>query len=114
VLSNTDVKIADPPDDALHAEKDALLPTARELSGVLHTDDTSARHCGKNAVCTHIGNELFASFHTTDSKSRLNFLQLLCQPEARYTLNGEMLTCLELLGAPQNEKSEILLKSSLF
>lgn len=72
--------------DALHAEKDALLPTAREVSGVLHTDDTSARHRGKNAVCTHIGNELFASFHTTDSKSRLNFLQLLCQPEQRYTL----------------------------
>jgi hypothetical protein len=54
--------------DAFHAEKDALLPTAREVSGVLHTDDTSARHCGQNAVCTHIGNELFASFHTTDSK----------------------------------------------
>jgi hypothetical protein len=76
--------------DAFHAEKDAL-----------HTDDTSARHCGKNAVCTHIGNELFASFHTTGSKSRLNFLQLLCQPEERYTLNEEMLTCLEMLGAPR-------------
>jgi hypothetical protein len=87
--------------DAFHAEKDALLPTAREISGVLHTDDTSARHCGKNAVCTHIGNELFASFHTTDSKSRLNFLRLLCQPEERYTLNEEMLTCLEMLGAPR-------------
>jgi len=87
--------------DALHAEKDALLPTAREVSGVLHTDDTSARHCGQNAVCTHFGNEFFASFHTTDSKSRLNFLQLLCQPEERYSLNEEMLLSLELLGAPQ-------------
>lgn len=87
--------------DALHAEKDALLPTAREVSGVLHADDTSARHRGQNAVCTHIGNELFASFHTTDSKSRLNFLQLLCQPQERYTINEEMLICLELLGAPQ-------------
>jgi hypothetical protein len=87
--------------DALHAEKDALLPTAREVSGVLHTDDTSARHCGKNAVCTHIGNEFFASFHTTDSKSRLNFLRLLCQPEERYTINEEMRLSLELLGAPQ-------------
>jgi hypothetical protein len=87
--------------DALHAEKDALLPTAREVSGVLHADDTSARHRGQNAVCTHIGNELFASFHTTDSKSRLNFLQLLCQPEERYTLNEEMLICLEAMEAPQ-------------
>jgi hypothetical protein len=87
--------------DAFHAEKDALLPTAREVSGVLHTDDTSARHCGQNAVCTHIGNEFFASFHTTDSKSRLNFLRLLCQPQERYSLNEEMLVSLELLGAPQ-------------
>ena len=47
--------------DALHAEKDALLPTARQVSGVLHTDDTSARHRGKNAVCTHIGNERLLS-----------------------------------------------------
>lgn len=87
--------------DAFHAEKDALLPTAREVSDVLHTDDTSARHCGQNAVCTHFGNAFFASFHTTDSKSRLNFLQLLCQPEERYSLNEEMLLSLELLGAPQ-------------
>jgi len=93
--------------DALHAEKDALLPTAREVSGVLHTDDTSARHRGKNAVCTHFGNELFASFHTTNSKSRLNFLQLLCQPEERYSLNEEMRTCLEFLGAPQKLQDKI-------
>jgi hypothetical protein len=87
--------------DALHAEKDALLPAAREVSGVLHMDDTSARHRGRNAVCTHIGNEWFASFQTTDSKSRLNFLQLLCQPEERYSLNEEMRTCLEVLDAPR-------------
>ena len=87
--------------DAFHAEKEALLPTAREVSGVLHTDDTSARHRGRSAVCTHFGNELFASFHTTDSKSRLNFLRLLCLPEERYSLNEEMLLSLELWGAPQ-------------
>lgn len=93
--------------DAFHAEKDALLPTAREVSGVLQTDDTSARHCGQNAVCTYIGNELFASFHTTESKSRLNFLQLLCQPEERYTLNDEMRWCLELMEAPQKLQRQI-------
>jgi hypothetical protein len=93
--------------DALHAEKDALLPTAREVSGVLHADDTSARHRGQNAVCTHLGNELFASFHTSDSKSRLNFLRLLCQPEERYTLNEEMRLSLELLGAPQKLQQRI-------
>ena len=87
--------------EGFHAEKEALLPTARAVSDVLHTDDTTARHRGQNAVCTHFGNELFASFHTTDSKSRLNFLRLLGQPEERYSLNDEMLLCLELSGASQ-------------
>jgi hypothetical protein len=82
-----------------HAEKDELLPTAREISGYLHCDDTSARHQGKAAVCTHIGNELFASFSTTDSKSRLNFLRLLCQPEEQYRWCEEASESLGWLGA---------------
>lgn len=82
-----------------HAEKDQLLPTARQISGYLHCDDTSARHQGKSAVCTHIGNELFASFSTTDSKSRLNFLRLLCQPEEQYRWCEEASESLGWLGA---------------
>ncbi len=85
--------------DSFHSEKDDLLPTARQISGTLHCDDTSARHQGKAAVCTHIGNELFASFSTTESKSRLNFLQLLCQPHEQYRLCEEARTCLEYSGA---------------
>lgn len=81
-----------------HAEKDELLPTARQISGTLHCDDTSARHQGKAAVCTHIGNDLFASFSTTESKSRLNFLRLLCQPEEQYRLCEEARACLEFAG----------------
>jgi hypothetical protein len=88
--------------DAFHAEKDELLPVAREVSDHLHCDDTSARHCGKPAVCTHIGNEWFASFTTTDSKSRLNFLRLLCQPVEQYRWCEEALVALELYGAGQN------------
>lgn len=85
--------------ESFHAEKDELLPTAREISDYLHCDDTSARHQGQAAVCTHIGNELFASFSTTDSKSRLNFLRLLCQPDEQYRLCEEAHTCLEISGA---------------
>jgi hypothetical protein len=88
--------------DAFHAEKDELLPVAREVSDHLHCDDTSARHCGKPAVCTHIGNEWFASFTTTESKSRLNFLRLLCQPAEQYRWCEEALVVLELYGAGQN------------
>jgi len=85
--------------EAFHAEKDELLPTARQISDHLHCDDTSARHQGKAAVCTHIGNELFASFSTTDSKSRLNFLRLLCQPNEQYRWCEEAQVCLEFAGA---------------
>jgi hypothetical protein len=85
--------------DAFHAEKDELLPTAREISSYLHCDDTSARHQGKAAVCTHIGNELFASFSTTDSKSRLNFLRLLCQGDEQYRWCEEAVVSLDWLGA---------------
>lgn len=85
--------------DAFHAEKDELLPVARQVSDHLHCDDTTARHCGRPAVCTHIGNELFASFTTTDSKSRLNFLRLLCHPEERYRWCEEAQLSLEWLGA---------------
>jgi len=85
--------------DALHAEKDALLPTARQSSNCLHCDDTSARHRGKAAFCTHIGNDLFASFTTTPSKSRLNFLRLLCQPVEQYRWCEEAIESLAWLGA---------------
>ena len=85
--------------EAFYAEKDELLPTARRISGYLHCDDTSARHQGKAAVCTHIGNELFATFSTTDSKSRLNFLRLLCQPEEQYRWCEEANESLGWLGA---------------
>jgi len=32
-----------------------------------NVDDTGARHNGKNGYCTHIGNEYFAWFETTQS-----------------------------------------------
>ncbi len=38
--------------------------------------------------CTHIGNELFAWFESTESKSRINFLSCLSQGvEKRYVFN---------------------------
>jgi hypothetical protein len=46
--------------DVFHAEKDQLLPAGLSVSHYIHTDDTGARHDGKNGYCTHIGNELFA------------------------------------------------------
>src|SRR3954454_23835851 len=74
--------------DAFDQEKAELLPAALAVSAYVQVDDTGARHQGHNGSCTHIGNELFAVFASTDSKSRLNFLELLRRPHADYVINA--------------------------
>src|SRR3954454_13613118 len=54
-------------------------------------DDTGARHRAANGVCTQIGNDHFAWFGTTTSKSRLNFLELLRAGHGDYVVNAEAL-----------------------
>jgi hypothetical protein len=73
--------------DAFAQEKAELLPAALAVSTSVQVDDTGARHRGHNGYCTHIGNELFASFASTDSKSRVNFLEILRQPHTDYVIN---------------------------
>jgi hypothetical protein len=73
--------------DDFHAEKDEVLQAGLQASTYVGVDDTGARHQGKNGYCTHIGNELFAYFESTDCKSRLNFLQILRRPHTDYVIN---------------------------
>jgi hypothetical protein len=54
-------------------------------------DDSGARHQGKNGYVTHIGNDFFAWFQSTDSKSRINFLSLLRAGNDEYYLNDAAL-----------------------
>src|SRR3954449_3161257 len=54
-------------------------------------DDTRARHKAANGTCTQIGNNHFAWFGTTASKSRLNFLELLRAGHPDYVINAEAL-----------------------
>lgn len=63
--------------DCFHEEKAQLLQVGLEVSSHINVDDTGARHQGKNGYCTHIGNEWFAWFSSTENKSRINFLELL-------------------------------------
>jgi hypothetical protein len=72
---------------AFHREKAELLPAALAVSAYVEVDDTGARHRGHNGACTQIGNELFASFASTESKSRLNFLEVLRGPYTDYVIN---------------------------
>jgi hypothetical protein len=54
-------------------------------------DDTGARHKAANSTCTQVGNDHFAWFGTTASKSRLNFLELLRAGHLDYVINAEAL-----------------------
>src|SRR5262249_15447148 len=73
--------------EPFHQEKAEVLATGRTASSYLGADDTGARHQGKNGYTTALGNELFAYFETTDSKSRLNFLQVLQGEQRDYAIN---------------------------
>jgi hypothetical protein len=57
----------------------------------ISVDDTGARHRHRNAVCTQLGNDHFATFATTGSKSRLNFLEVLRAGYRDYVVNAEAL-----------------------
>jgi hypothetical protein len=82
----------------LNAGQDAFLAEAREVlraglsvAGWVSVDDTGARHRHRNGVCTQLGNDHFAAFATTASKSRLNFLEVLRAGYADYVVNAEAL-----------------------
>jgi len=70
-----------------HEEKAELLTAGLTTADYIQVDDTGARHDGKNGYCTQLGNEFFAYFASTDSKSRLNFLQVLRGGQRDYVLN---------------------------
>ncbi|MCF6246012.1 MAG: transposase [Desulfobacula sp.] len=72
--------------DMYHKEKDMILSTGLKFSSYINIDDTGARHDGKNGYCTHIGNQFSAWFKSTQSKSRINFLELLRASHCDYAL----------------------------
>jgi hypothetical protein len=87
--------------ERFHTEKDEILRAGLEVSKYVHVDDTGARHQGKNVYCTHIGNELFAWFQSTDSKSRVNFLEILRAGHKDYVVNEEAIGYMETMGLPK-------------
>ena len=89
--------------DDFHQEKDEVLCAGLEVSSYINVDDTGARHAGKNGYCTHIGNELFAWFASTGSKSRINFLELLNKGHGTedYVINEDALEYIKGQSFPQ-------------
>src|SRR6202142_1137954 len=82
--------LIDRQDDFL-TETREVLRAGLETADWITVDDTGARHRGANGVCTQIGNDNFAWFGTTGSKSRLNFLDLLRAGHTDYTINDAAL-----------------------
>jgi hypothetical protein len=76
-------------------EQHQVLKAGLETATYIHTDDTGARHNGKNGYCTVIGNDDFAYFKSSNSKSRENFLEILQAGEQKYVLNEEAKAYLE-------------------
>ena len=77
--------------EIFHEEKAAVFEAGIAHSDHLNTDDTGAKHNGKNGVCTHIGSPLFCYFESTASKSRTNFLEILRGRHTDYILSEDAL-----------------------
>ena len=77
-------------DDFVNEARDVLHAGLSSASWIT-VDDTGARHKASNGFCTQIGNDDFAWFGTTGSKSRLNFLELLRAGNTDYVINDEAL-----------------------
>jgi transposase IS66 family protein len=98
--------------ERFHREKDEILKVGLRVSGHIHVDDTGARHRGKNGFCTHIGNEWFAWFSSTESKSRINFLKLLRRDHKDYVVDDAALEYMEGQKLPKSILSRLQSKRS--
>lgn len=87
--------------DNFHEEKAEVLAAGLQTASYIGADDTGARHDGKNGYCTAIGNDLFAYFESTDSKSRLNFLKVLRGAGTGYAINEVTLAYWQRQKLPQ-------------
>ena len=83
--------------EAFHQEKNELLSAGIAATGQIKVDDTGARHRGHNGYSTIIGNEHFTYIVSTDSKSRINFLQILHGKDPRYFVNEDTADYIESL-----------------
>jgi hypothetical protein len=100
--------------EIFHDEKAEVLGVGIETARYLQTDDTGARHQGQNGYCTSIGNELFAWFASTQSKSRINFLELLRATHQDDVVNVGALEYLARQGLPKAKLAVLELQGGSF
>jgi hypothetical protein len=73
---------------SLEQEKKDIFAAGIAVSKHLQSDDTGARHKGQNGYCNIICNDLFAYFHSSNSKSRINFLEILAGSNITYKITN--------------------------
>jgi hypothetical protein len=93
---------------AFHKEKGRILAVGLEVSSYINVDDTGARHNGKNGYCTHIGNESFSWFESTESKSRINFLKLMRAGYSDFVINIDAICYMQVNKLPQKALKAII------
>jgi hypothetical protein len=95
---------------AFHQEKDELLRAGITATGQIKADDTGARHRGRNGYSTIVGNEYFTYIVSTESKSRINFLQVLHGSQPSYLINEDAADYIEALKPSSWLKGYLLLR----
>jgi Membrane-bound metallopeptidase len=98
--------------ESFHAEQQKVLQAGLETAEYVHTDDTGARHQGQNGYCTVIGNDLFAYFSSTQSKSRDNYLRLLRGQYQDFVLNEYSRSYLIAQQLPQTHLGKLKFSSA--
>src|SRR3990172_5951619 len=86
-----------------------VLSMALQKMDFIQTDDTGARHQGKNGYCTVICNDFFTYFKSTVSKSRINFIELLRGNYTDYHINEDALDYLREQELPAKYMECVLL-----
>ena len=77
--------------DPFIREADAVLRAGVAGAQWLSVDDTGGRHEGRASPCTSLGNDRFCIFRTTRTRSRLNFIDLLCSGLEDHVINAHTL-----------------------
>jgi len=75
--------------DVFHQEAADILITGLQISSEIRTDDTSAPHQAHSGYCNCINTDYFAYFKSSDTKSRINFLEILSANQPVYLLDKE-------------------------
>lgn len=90
---------------------DAIIHSAVKYSRYLHVDDTGSLHNGQNGYCTVLCNEAFAWYKSTDSKSKINFLEIISSPIKLYILNSDAHDYLKSYKIELPDKNDLIFSS---